>query len=117
MAQDDKKFPLLCTISQEPYIMGFLFEVCKCKMIISPGFFVFFHFFKILIFLVFRGGERAKNDPLITSFSLSHSISRTVDQAINKCQTEILGCAPPSHLCDFFSILQIYKVSQYINTK
>ena len=56
---NDKKFCLLCSISQEPYIKWLWFMVQMCKMIISPG--GFFNF-KILIFQVV-GTERVKNDP------------------------------------------------------
>ena len=38
IAQNDKTFCLLCSISQEPYIMWLSFVVHKCKMI-SPGIF------------------------------------------------------------------------------
>ena len=51
MAQNDKKFYLSRSISQEPYIIWSSFVVHKCKMIISQGFFLFF---KILIFRVVR---------------------------------------------------------------
>ena len=56
------KFCLLRLISQEQYIMQLLFVVHKCKMIISPGVFLFF---KILILgLVWRvkGQKMAQND-------------------------------------------------------
>ena len=49
IAQNDKNC-LSCLISQAPYII-FLFVVHKCKMIISPGVFIFF---KILILWVVR---------------------------------------------------------------
>ena len=49
--QNDKKFCLLHSISQEPNIIWLWFMVHMCKMIISVIFF-FFHFFKILIFWV-----------------------------------------------------------------
>ena len=50
--QNDKKFVLLHSISEEPYIKWLEFMVQMRKMITSPG--VFFNF-KILIFLVVRG--------------------------------------------------------------
>ena len=52
IVQNDKKFCLLCSISQEPCIIWLPFMVQMCKMIISPG--VFFNC-KILIFWVVRG--------------------------------------------------------------
>ena len=52
MVQNDKKFCLLHSISQEPYIIWLSFMVQMCKMIIFPG--VFFNF-KILVFWVVRG--------------------------------------------------------------
>ena len=54
---------LLCSISQETYIVWSSFVVCKFKIIISSG--VFFHFFKILIFQVVRrveGQKMAQNE-------------------------------------------------------
>ena len=39
IVQNDKKFCLLPSVSQEPYIIWSSFVVCKCKMVISSGFF------------------------------------------------------------------------------
>ena len=50
--QNDKKFCLSCSISQEPYIIWLSFMVQMYKIKTSPG--VFLNF-KILIFLVVRG--------------------------------------------------------------
>ena len=55
--QNDKKFRLLCSISQEPYIIWLSFMVQMCKMIISPG--VFFRFWNFDFFNC-QGAERAK---------------------------------------------------------
>ena len=60
MVQNEKNLCLSCSISQESYIILFLFMVLMCKMIISPG--ALFHFFKTLIFWVVRGVKR-KNSP------------------------------------------------------
>ena len=52
MVQNEKRFCLFNTISQEPYIIWLSFVVGKCKMIISPGvFFIFskFWFFGLLV--------------------------------------------------------------------
>ena len=73
MVQNDKKFFLLCSISQEPYILWLSFIGQMCKMVISPG--VFFKF-KILIFRVvsgLKGQKLAQNDK---KFCLSHSVSQ-----------------------------------------
>ena len=43
MVQNEKRFCLCNSISQEPYIILSSFVVDKCKIRISPGF--FFHFF------------------------------------------------------------------------
>ena len=59
-------------------------------------FFFFFHFFKILIFWGFRVGRR---EELVFKF-------------INKCQTEILRCAPPSHVCDFLIFVGIFTLQK-----
>ena len=45
MTQNEKKFCLLRSISQEPYIISFSYMVHICKLIISMG--IFFTFFKI----------------------------------------------------------------------
>ena len=47
LVQNNKKFCLSCSISQEPHTIWLLFMLHMCKMIISP---VFFHLFKLLIF-------------------------------------------------------------------
>ena len=52
IVQNVKKFCLLRSISQGPYIIWSSFVVRKCRMMISPG--GFFMFFKILIFQIFR---------------------------------------------------------------
>ena len=54
MAQIDKKLCLLHSISQEAYIILLWFSVHLCKMMASPD--AFICFFKILIFVVVRGG-------------------------------------------------------------
>ena len=74
MAQNDKIFCLLHSISQEPYILWLSFVVHKCKVMIFPG--VFFNFFKILIFRVvsaIKGQKMARNDKKLC---LLHSISQ-----------------------------------------
>ena len=74
MVQNDKTFCLPCSISQEPCIIWLSFVVHMCKMMISPGVF-FFHFLKILIFLVVsgvKGQKMALNDKNVCP---SHSIS------------------------------------------
>ena len=61
-------------ISQEQYSVWLWFLIHLCKMIIAPG--IFFHFFKILIFWVFRrvkGQKIVQNDK---KFCLSQSISQ-----------------------------------------
>ena len=55
IVENDKKICILCSMSQEPYIIWSSFVVHKCKMIISPQcFFFFFHFFKNVNFWVVR---------------------------------------------------------------
>ena len=62
LTQNDKKFCLSCSMSQEPYIIWSSLVIRKCKMIISLGFsFIFFFFFFNFDFLGCWGGERAKN--------------------------------------------------------
>ena len=71
VVQNDKKFCLLRSISQEPYLMWLSFMVHMCKMIISPG--VFFHFFKILIFRIVREGKGQKTVQNNKKFCPSHA--------------------------------------------
>ena len=47
MVQNEKRFCLLYSISQEPYIIWFSFVVDRCKMVSPEGFFFFFFFFFI----------------------------------------------------------------------
>ena len=68
MVQNDEMFCPWCLISQEPYLIWLSFVVNMCKMIISPGVFVFvyvffLHIFKILIFWIVRGVKVQKNSP------------------------------------------------------
>ena len=56
MVHNDKKFCLLHSISEEPYIMTVIYV---CKMIISSGFFSIL--FQNFGFLGPQGGKRAKN--------------------------------------------------------
>ena len=63
VVQSVKKFCLLRSISQGPYIIWSSFVIRMCKMMISPG--AFFMFFKILIFQIFRrvkGEKMAQHD-------------------------------------------------------
>ena len=76
MPQNDKT-NLLHSISRELYLwLWFLAHMCK--MMVSPA--MFFSFFQNSDFSTFL-------------------------KSVNKCQKEILRCAPPSsHMCDFFSV-------------
>ena len=88
IVQNEKKFCLSCSISQDSYIIWFSFMVLMFKMIRPPG--VFFHIFKILIFWVVMGvkGQRiARNGK---KFCLSCSISQEPNIwssfAVHKCK-------------------------------
>ena len=64
MFQNDKKFHLLYSISQEPYMIWLSFMVYVCKMIISPGmFFIFakFWFFDLLSVKKGKNGPKWQN--------------------------------------------------------
>ena len=74
IVQNDKKFCLSSSTSQEPYIISLSFMLHLHKMIISPG--VFFYFFKIFIFWGVRGVKRQKLVQDDTKFCLLHSISQ-----------------------------------------
>ena len=74
IVQNDKKFYLLCLISQEPYIIWFSFMAHMCKIIISPGF--LWRVFQIFIFGVssgVKGQNIAQNDKKLC---LSYPISQ-----------------------------------------
>ena len=73
MVQNDKKLCLLCSISQEPYIIWLSFMVQMCKIIISP---VAFLNFKILIFQIVRGLKMQKAAQNDKKFCLSCSVSQ-----------------------------------------
>ena len=60
VAWNDKKLCLLCSISQELYIIWSSFVVDKCKMIICPGVFLIFSKFW---FPGLLEGSRGKNGP------------------------------------------------------
>ena len=73
--QNNKKLCLLCSISQEPYVIWLSFIVQMCKMIISPS--LFFNF-KVLLFQVFwglKGHKMAQNDK---NLSVALYISGTI---------------------------------------
>ena len=58
MVQNEKRFFLCNSISQEPYIMWLSIVVDKCKMIMSPGFFFIFSKFWIFGLLVRWNGKK-----------------------------------------------------------
>ena len=76
MAQNDKKFCLSHSISQELYLIWLWFLAHWYKIMVSPA--IFFIFSKFWFFRFLVEGKRAKKWPIITNFSLSHYISRTV---------------------------------------
>ena len=86
MAQNDKKISVCCTLYFRNHISYdlHLWYTCMYKRIISPG--IFFIFFKILIFGIFKGeggGKRAKNGPKWQKIlSVSLCISGTVHHMI-----------------------------------
>ena len=124
------KFCLLNFISQKPYTIWSWLMVHMCKRI-CPS--VFLRFFQILIFGVNSGAKKQKwpkmSKNCLTSYLRNytsydcgfwytsvkwwylHQIFSFFQKSdfsgfskfINKCQMEILRCAPPSsHVCDFF---------------
>ena len=76
MVQNEKKLCLLCSISQEPYIIWLSFMVHMCKTIITAG--VFFPFFRILIFWVVRGDKGQKWQKWEKTLSVVPYISGTI---------------------------------------
>ena len=111
MVQNDKKFSLLLSISQEPYIIWLSFMVPMCKIIISPG--VFFNF-EILVFRVVRGlkGQKmAQNDK---KFCLSYSVSQEL--YIIWLWFFWYACVKWLYLQQIFFIFQnfVFGVAQYL---
>ena len=72
LVQSKKKFCLSCSISQEPYIIWFLFMVHMCKMMCTGIFFSFSKFWSFQIVRVVKGQKIVQNDK---KFYLSHPIS------------------------------------------
>ena len=86
MVQNEKKFCLLRSISQESYIIWFWFMVLMCKKIISLR---VFHFFKILISGLL-GGKRAKNSlKWHKKLYVALDISGTIHHMIVVCGTHL----------------------------
>ena len=88
IVQKDKKFFLLCSISQKPYIINDCHLWCKSLKWYPGAFFIFSKFWFFVLLRKMGGGggggkrQRIINNypkPMITNFSLSHYISRTVD--------------------------------------
>ena len=111
MVQNDKKFCLSLSISQEPCIIWLSFIVHICKMIICSGIF-FFHFFKILIFQVVRGVNVQKMVQNYKKFCPSHSISQELyiiwlSFMVHMCKMII----SPDVFFHFFKVLIFWFVS------
>ena len=127
------KFCLLNFMSQEPYIIWSWLMIHMCKRL-CPG--VSLYFFQILIFGINSGAKKQKWPKMrkncltsylrnCTSYDCGFWYTRLkwwylqqifsffqksdfsgFSKFINKCQMEILRCAPPSsHVCDFFVTL------------
>ena len=73
------KNSMLCSISQELYIIWLSFVVHKCKMMISQG---FFHFFKILVFQFVSGVKGQKWPKMARILSIVLHISGTIHHKI-----------------------------------
>ena len=86
-AQNDKKFCLLCSISQEYHIIWLSLVLHKYKMMISPCV-VFSIFFKILIFQLVSGIKGKKKQPKMTKNSVALHISG-IKHIIIICGTQI----------------------------
>ena len=108
MVQNDKKFCLSLSISQEPYIKWLSFKVQMCKIIISPG--VFFNF-KTLIFWVVWRAEMAKNDPKWQKFlSVAPYISGTIYRMIFIYGTRVCIKGYLHAFFPFFFKILIFKI-------
>ena len=97
--QNHKKVCLLCSISQEPFIIWFSLMVHMFKMIIFPDF--FFHFFRILIFQVVgnaRGRKMAQNDKKLF---LSCPISQEPYIILSSCMVHMCKRISPG-ICYIF---------------
>ena len=111
MAWNDKKLCLSQSISQEPYIIWFLFLVHLCKILISPV--AFFHFFKSLILQVFRwvkGQKMVQNDKkLCLSCCISQELYIIWLLFVVHCSKMMIS---PSVFFHFFKILIFQVVSE-----
>ena len=88
MVQNEKKFCLSRSISQEAYIIWLSFEVHRCNMMISPGICYIFSKFWIFWFL---GGWVTKKK-MIHNYqfqSVTLSNSRTVDHIMKIVGTQV----------------------------
>ena len=80
IAQNDKKFCPLHSISQEPYIIWLSFMVYICKIIMSSR--IFFHFYKSLTFWIhsgLKGRQTIQNDKKLSdTFHISGTIHHVI---------------------------------------
>ena len=110
---NNKRFCLSRSISQEPYIMWLPFMVRMCKMIISPG---VFSYFKILIFWIVRGPERATNGTKWQKFlSVAPYISGTIYHMISISGAH-QGLKNWKFGCTFFHVCQ-YRFAYMLCTQ
>ena len=112
IVQDDKKFCLLCSISQEPYIIWSSFVVHKSNIIISLD--LFFHFFQNFDFWIVR---RVKGEKMAQHYKkLCPSclyISGTIHHMIFFYVTHVLKDNIPCVFVHFFQIL-IFGVNSWV---
>ena len=88
MVQNEKKFCLSRSISQEAYIIWLSFEVHRCNMMISPG--ICYIFSKFWIFWFLGGwltGQKMIHNYQFQSVTLSNS--RTVDHIMKIVGTQV----------------------------
>ena len=116
MFQNEKKFYLLHSISQEPYIIWLSCMVHICKMVISPG--VFFFFSKFWFFRLFGGLKGQKTVQNDKNLCLSHSISQEpciiwLSFMVHMCK----GIIYPGGFFIFFKILIFQVVWAYKSAK
>ena len=107
MLQNDKKFCLSHSISQEPYIIWLSFMVHMCKMIISPGVLLSFSKFWFSGLSEVKGQKLAQNE----KNSVAPYISGTIYHMIFIYGTCV--CINGQYLKAFFSFFQNFNFQDH----
>ena len=102
MAQNDKKFCLLHTISREPSITWSWFMLHVCKMVMSPS-----------IFFIFQSFDFSEGQVMTQNCqfqSVTFHISGTVNHIIKILGTQVYLMIPPGVSHHFFKKCNIVNI-------